>query len=201
MVILWAKIKKKIVCRTRPTVRKRWLKIFFCMICDDIFLFFVTGNRDRKFRYCSRIYVQNWFTLLNEQNLLLDFEGTRFVNEQSILKKKKSPYLPTHRWNGGSGAGIEHIFLTVALIVLDQHLGLDFIVIGHWINSPQVDVLHHQHIILMTRGSVCSSSLLLHAKQKTSEYQFYCLLIDPMASKSEISKHSFYNTSKCVYKQ
>jgi hypothetical protein len=52
------------------------------------FFFGLTGNRDRKFRYCSRIYVRNWFTLLNEQNLLLDFEGTRFVNEQSILKKK-----------------------------------------------------------------------------------------------------------------
>ena len=49
---------------------------------DNIDIFFlVTGNRDRKFRYCSRIYVRNWFTLLNEQNPLLDFEGTRFVNE------------------------------------------------------------------------------------------------------------------------
>ena len=33
----------------------------------------VPGNRDRKLRYCSRIYIQNWFTLLNEQNLLLNF--------------------------------------------------------------------------------------------------------------------------------
>ena len=81
----------------------------FWVICDDFF-FLVTGNRDRKFRYCSRIYVRNWFTLLNEQNPLLDFEGTRFVSE--LWKKKKSPYLhvPTHRWNGGSGAGNEHIF-------------------------------------------------------------------------------------------
>jgi hypothetical protein len=37
-----------------------------------LFFFLVTGNRDRKFRYCSRIYVWNWFTLLNEQNPLLD---------------------------------------------------------------------------------------------------------------------------------
>ena len=76
-----------------------------------IFYFFfggVTGNRDRKFWYCSRNYVRNWFTLLNEQNPLLDFEGTRFVNEL-WKKKKKSPYLLTHRWNGGSGAGNEHI--------------------------------------------------------------------------------------------
>ena len=47
--------------------------------------FWVTGNRDRKFRYCSRIYVRNWFTLLNEQNRLLDFKGTRFVNERSLF--------------------------------------------------------------------------------------------------------------------
>ena len=26
------------------------------------------------------------------------------------FEKKKFPYLPTHRWNGGSGAGNEHIF-------------------------------------------------------------------------------------------
>ena len=54
----------------------------FWVTCDDFF--FVTGNRDRKFRYCSRIYVRNWFILLNELNPLLDFEGTRFVNERSI---------------------------------------------------------------------------------------------------------------------
>ena len=79
------------------------------VICNNFFFFFlVTRNRDRKFWYCSRIYVRNWFTLLNEQNPLLDFEGTRFVNE--LWKKKKSPYLPTHRWNGGSGAGNKHIF-------------------------------------------------------------------------------------------
>ena len=79
----------------------------FCVICDDFFVL-ITGNRDWKFRYCSRIYVRNWFTLLNEQNPLLDFEGTRFVND--LWKITKKTYLPTHRWNGGSGAGSEHIF-------------------------------------------------------------------------------------------
>ena len=53
----------------------------FWVICNFFFSFSVTGNRDRKFRYCSRFYVRNWFTLLNEQNPLLDFEGTRFVKE------------------------------------------------------------------------------------------------------------------------
>jgi hypothetical protein len=58
--------------------------------------FLVTGNCDQKFRYCSTIYVWNWFTLLNEQNPLLNFEGTRFVNERSLFwKKKKYIHLPT----------------------------------------------------------------------------------------------------------
>ena len=99
-LILRPKLKKLFVSRTRLTVRRRCnSKYFFAWFATNFFFFF-------GFRYCSRIYVQNWFTLLNEQNPLLDFEGTRFVNE----KKKKSNYLLTHRWNGGSGAGNEHIF-------------------------------------------------------------------------------------------
>ena len=87
--------------------RNIFLRDLWCL-----FFFMVTGYRDRKFQYFSRISVQNWFTLLNEQNPLLDFEGTRFVNESSLFWKKKniSLYLPTHRWNGGSGTGNEHIF-------------------------------------------------------------------------------------------
>ena len=92
-----------------PTVRKRCDSKYFLGDLRRLF-FLVTGNRYRKFQYYSRIYVRNWFTLLNEQNLLLGFEGTRFVNEHNLFKKKKkSPYLPTHRWNGGSGVGNEHI--------------------------------------------------------------------------------------------
>ena len=74
--------------------------------------FLVTGNRDRKFWYCSRIYVWNWFTLLNEQNLLLDFERTRFVNE--LWKKKKKS--PTHRPIGEMGGRVRetNIFLRMA---------------------------------------------------------------------------------------
>ena len=77
------KLKKMFVSRTRPTVRKRCDSKYFLGDLQRLF-FLVTGNRDQMFRYCSRIYVRNWFTLLNEQNLLLDFEGTRFVNERSI---------------------------------------------------------------------------------------------------------------------
>ena len=88
---------KKIVCFPHPTDRQKTLQleIFFCMICDDFYFLLVTGNRDRKFRYCSRIYVRNWFTLLNEQNPLFDFEGSRFVNERSLFSKKKKNPLPT----------------------------------------------------------------------------------------------------------
>ena len=90
-----AKIKKMFVSRTRPTVRKRCDSNIFLRDLRQLFIL-VTGNCDQKFRYCSRIYVWNWFTLLNEQNLLLDFEGTRFVNERSLFwKKKKYIHLPT----------------------------------------------------------------------------------------------------------
>ena len=79
-------------------------------------IFLVTGNRDRKFRYCSRIYVRNWFTLLNEQNPLFDFEGTRFVNEVYFEKKKKIP--PTNRPIGEMEGRVRemNIFLRVALL-------------------------------------------------------------------------------------
>ena len=81
----------------------------FWVICDNFFSSsfwlpeIVIGSSDivPEFTFGTGL-------LINEQNPLLDFEGTRFVNE--LWKKKKSPYLPTHRWNGGSGAGNEHIF-------------------------------------------------------------------------------------------
>ena len=107
-----AKIKKLFVSHTRPTVRKCCdSKYFLGDLRQLFFCFFVTGNRDRKFRYCSRIYAWNWFTLLNEQNPLLDFEGTRFVNE---LCKKKNP--PTYRPIGEMEGGVRetNIFLRVA---------------------------------------------------------------------------------------
>ena len=82
------------VSRIRLTVRKRCDSKYILGDLRRLFFFLVTGNRDWKFRYCSRIYAWNWFTLLNEQNPLLDFEGTRFVNELWREKKKKTP---THR--------------------------------------------------------------------------------------------------------
>ena len=104
-----AKIKKMFVSRTRPTVRKRCDSNIFLRDLRQLF-FLVTGNCDQKFRYCSRIYVWNWFTLLNEQNLLLNFEGTRFVNE------KKNIYPPTYRPIGEMEGWMweTNIFLRVA---------------------------------------------------------------------------------------
>ena len=61
----------------RP-LEKVAIRNIFCVICDNFFFGY------RMFWYCSIIYVRNWFTLLNEHNPLLDFEGTRFVNECSI---------------------------------------------------------------------------------------------------------------------
>ena len=94
--VRWA---KNCLFRTRPTVRKCCDSKYFLGDLRRLF-FLVTGNRDRKFRYCSRIYVRKWFTLLNEQNPLLDFEVTRFVNE--LWKKKKNPstYRPIGEMEG-----------------------------------------------------------------------------------------------------
>jgi hypothetical protein len=86
------------------------LEIFFGRFVMTFFIL-VTENRDRKFRYCSRIYVRNWFTLLNEKNPLFDFEGTRFVNE--LWKKKTNP--PTYRPIGEMEGRVQetNIFLGV----------------------------------------------------------------------------------------
>ena len=85
------KIKKKKFPRPRSNARKcRDSKKKLRDLRHFIFLGY------RKFRYCSRMYVRNWFTLLNEQNRLLDFEGTRFVNERSLFWEKKI-YPPTYR--------------------------------------------------------------------------------------------------------
>jgi hypothetical protein len=68
-------------------LRDLWRFVIFFWLLE-----IVTGSSD----IVPEIYVRNWFTFLNEQNLLLDFEGTRFVNERSLFwKKKKKIPLPT----------------------------------------------------------------------------------------------------------
>jgi hypothetical protein len=81
------------------------------MICDDFFFFCY-----RKFRYCSRIYVRNWFILLNEQNPLLDFEGTRFVNERSLFwKERKNP--PTYRPIGEMEGRVREAIIKIDYVI------------------------------------------------------------------------------------
>lgn len=78
----------------------------------------------KRFQYCSRIYVWNWFTLYMINNLLLDLGRNQicviwssieaiFWRDVRILGysgEKKSPYIPIHLRNGGSGVGNEQIF-------------------------------------------------------------------------------------------
>ena len=81
---------------------------FWC----DLWRFYFFGYR--KFWYCSRIYVRSWFTHLNEQNPLLDFEGIRFVNERSLFWRGKNP--PTYRPIGEMEGQVRetNIYLRVA---------------------------------------------------------------------------------------
>ena len=79
----------------------------FWVICNAFFFFFS--------------YRKSWpEVLILFQNLrselVYTFKWTKFVARLwrnqicEWTEKKKFPYLPTHRWNGGSGAGNEHIF-------------------------------------------------------------------------------------------
>jgi hypothetical protein len=99
-----AKIKKLFVSHTLPTVRKR---------CDSKYFL---GDLRRLFFFFWLLEVPILFQNLCSE-LVYTFKWTKSVawlwrNQicEWTLKKTKSPYLPTHRWNGGSGAGNEHIF-------------------------------------------------------------------------------------------
>ena len=76
----------------------------FWEICDDFFFFFWLLEVPILFQnLCSElVYTFKWTKSVAWlwRNQICEW----------TLKKKKSPYLPTHRWNGGSGAGNEHIF-------------------------------------------------------------------------------------------
>ena len=110
-------LKKKIVC-FKILVSKSWI--------------FWDWNITKIPRVFNNFLLNRWIAILNRkkkswpevpilfQNLRSELAYTfnwtkstarlwRFVNEL-WKEKKKSPYLPTHRWNGGSRAGNEHIF-------------------------------------------------------------------------------------------
>ena len=103
------KIKNLFVSCTRPTVRKRcYSKYFFCVICDDFF--FVTGNLTGSSDMFQKLFSELVYTFKWTKSVARLWRNQICEWTQFILKKKKSPYLPTHWWNGGSGAGNEHIF-------------------------------------------------------------------------------------------
>jgi hypothetical protein len=84
-----AKIKKMFASRTRPTVTKRCDSKYFLVWFVTILFFWLP-----EVLILFQNFVRNWFTHLNEQNPLLDFEGIRFVNERSLFWREKIP-LPT----------------------------------------------------------------------------------------------------------
>ena len=60
----WPIFKICFVFRTWPTVRKLCLEIFFGWFGDVFFkIFWLPEIMTGSFRYCSRIYAWNWFTL------------------------------------------------------------------------------------------------------------------------------------------
>ena len=68
---------------------------------------FVSRTRLTVRRRCNSKYLRS--------ELVYTFKWTKSIarlwrNQICEWKKKKSNYLLTHRWNGGSGAGNEHIF-------------------------------------------------------------------------------------------
>ena len=109
------------VSRTRPTVRKHCDSKYYL---GDLWRFFLGGYRK------SWPEVPILFQNLRSE-LVYTFKWTKSVARlwrnqicEWTLKKKKSPYLPTHRWNGGSGAGNEHIFKGGLVDIFLLHLTL-----------------------------------------------------------------------------
>ena len=78
------------------------LEIFFFWLLE-----IVTGSSDfvPEFTFGTGLHFQ-----MNKIRCLTLKEPDLWMNAVYFGKKKKSPYLPTHRWNGGSGAWSEHIF-------------------------------------------------------------------------------------------
>ena len=71
------------------------------------FFFLVTGNRDQKFDMFHNLRSELVYTFKWTKSVAQLWRNQ--ICEWTLKRKKKSPYLPTHRWNGGSGAGNEHI--------------------------------------------------------------------------------------------
>jgi hypothetical protein len=94
----------------RPLENVATPKIFFLRDLRWFVFFFGYWKPWPEVPILFQIYVRNWFTLWTQWTKSVARLWRNQICEwtQSILKKKKkSPYLPTHRGNGG--AGNEHI--------------------------------------------------------------------------------------------
>ena len=111
----------------------------FWVICDDFFFWLPE----------IMILFQNL-----RSELVYTFKWTKSIAR--LWKKKKSPYLPTHRWNGGSGVGNEHI-LKGGLIYqrLDFHNLFDHTF--HMLNIQVRDRCGRNHMVV---GFICNQCLL-----------------------------------------
>jgi hypothetical protein len=131
------------VSRTRPTVRKR---------CD--WKYFL-GDLRRLFFFG---YQKSWpevpilFQNLRSE-LFYTFKWTKSVARlwMNFEREKKSPYLPTHRWNGGSGVGNEHIFF----LRLDFHNLFD-----HTFHMLNIQIRNRCGRNRMVVGFICIQCLL-----------------------------------------
>jgi hypothetical protein len=62
---------------------------------------------------CTGSVLINCTCILKKSVLIIKKLQSLYLKEPDLwmnFEKKKFPYLPTHGWNGGSGAGNEHLF-------------------------------------------------------------------------------------------
>jgi hypothetical protein len=99
----------------RPLENVATRNYFLCVICDNFFFFWlpeiVTGSSDIVPKFTSRTGLHFKMNKICCSTLK---EPDLWMNAVYFEKKNHSN-LPTHRWNGGSGVGNEHIFKGVPI--------------------------------------------------------------------------------------
>ena len=80
----------------------------FWAICDDFFYFGYRKSWPEVPILFQNLRSELVYTFKWKKSVVRLWRNQ--ICEWTLEKKKKSPYLSTHRWNGGSGAGNEHIF-------------------------------------------------------------------------------------------
>jgi hypothetical protein len=107
LLLVWAKSNCLFPAPDRPLENVATRNIFG-VICDDFFssFFFWLPEVPILFQNLRSelVYTFKWTKSIARlwRNQICEWTLKK--------KKKKSPYLPTNRWNGGSGAGNKHIF-------------------------------------------------------------------------------------------